>query len=286
MTGSDLTIALPLAGRPEFTQRFVDHASALPFRFLLDPGEGRLPVQAWLAKINAVTALVETPYVMIADNDDLPTADLSACVHFLDGNPSYVCASGKIEGFHMWPDPVRGPHSAVTGLYTPYDAPADYFHDDINDRVLAGFANSWSYYGVYRTEALRQIRKEVIELGLTDLQVHEKFCAMRTLTLGKAICFPNITTLYRQHGTSQGAANYKRDEARRMADMEKVLGVMAAAGVDYHDLRFCWANWYYHRDRYLAGKWRKRAKRAFPALAWLVQNRHRYLPRKALNVQG
>ena len=277
---SDLTIVLPAYGRKRFTDRFAFNASKLPFLLELDVRGERLLVREYFEAIRNLVHGVNTPYAMLCDNDDLPTEALSRCVDFLDINPDYVCASGRIQGFYMWPDLVTGPHSAVVGQYSPYDTPANYNQDDISERVLAGFANSWSYYGVYRTEALLQIWRDVVSLDLTNLQVHEKFCAMRTLTLGKAICFGFDTTLYRQHGTSQGAV-WTLDPG---IDMLKVLTVMAAEGVDRDALQRAWAAWYETRDRQLHSPLRKTLKAAFPTLAWYVQNRHRYLPHRSLPI--
>ncbi len=292
-----LTILLPLRNRAEFTGRFLGQVTRLPFKFLIADGSDEPQftyteynyhyfgpdhtTQRWF-KVYAALEMIETPYAMLADNDDLPTHNLQRCVDFLQAHPDFVCCSGRIQGFHAWPSPIIGPYSAVTHQYATYDTPTTYAQDTPSERVLAGFTNSWSYYGVYRTETLRQIWKEVCALGLTDLRVHEKFCAMRTLTLGKAHCDPSYTSYYRQHGTSQGAASYHYDEDQKWLDIRKVLAVMNTEGVVKYKLCVKWADWYYTRDRYLEGKWRKRLKRLFPNLAWFVQNRHRYLPHQRL----
>ncbi len=248
-----LTIVLPAYGREAFTKRFVDHATKLPFLIELDECGWTLPREQYFAAVRDAVHRVNTPYVMLCDNDDLPTADLQCCVEFLDYHPDYVCCSGRIQGFHMWPDPVTGPHSAVTGQYSPYDTPAGYSQETANERVLAGFANSWSYYAVYRTEALQTIRREVCELGLTNLQVHEKFCAMRTLTLGKARCTSFFTTLYRQHGTGSGAQWKPPDRW----EMGQVLTAMECEGIPPVPLRDLWLDWYATRDRYFRSPIRK-----------------------------
>ncbi len=247
-----LTIVLVTGGRAEFTHRFLNHANKLPFKLIVDESPDRLAVDEYFAKIRDSVHRVNTPYAMLADNDDLPTKDLQRCVDWLKYLPGYVCACGRIEGFRMWPDSVTGPHSMVTGQYSPYDTPADYSQETANERVLAGFANSWSYYGVYRTEVLAQVWYEVCDLGLTNLQIHEKFCAMRTLTLGKIRCSPHFTTLYRQHGTGQGT-RWRPPNAETV----KVMNVMAKAGVDTGELTWRWCEWYRARDRYFHSSWRK-----------------------------
>ncbi len=89
-------------------------------------------------------------------------------------------------------------------------------------------------------------------MGLTNLQVHEKFCAMRALTLGKTYCSRHYTTLYRQHGTSQGA-QWRPPNAETM----KVMNVMARQGVDTGELTWRWCEWYRQRDRYFRSPIRK-----------------------------
>ncbi len=247
-----LTIVLPAYGREAFTKRFVDHADKLPFLIELDEGE-TLPREQYFAAVRDAVHRVNTPYVMLCDNDDLPTEELNLCWQYLEGHPDYVCASGRIEGFRMWPDPVTGPRSAVTGQYSPYDTPANYEQESVNDRVLAGFDNSWSYYAVYRTKALQTIRDEVCDLGLINLQVHEKFCAMRALTLGKAQCFRYFTTLYRQHGTGSGAVWGPPS----IPEVHKVLDVMFRQGVNPNFLHDRWDEWYADRDRYFRSPVRK-----------------------------
>ena len=268
---------LPAYGRSRFTERCVDHLVKLPFRVQLDEGPRLLPFDYW-ARISEAVERVSTPYAMLCDNDDFPTEDLGFCLGFLERNPDYVCCSGRIQGVWLWPDQLAGPWSAVTAQYSPYDTPADYGQVTVNERVLAGFANSWSYYAVYRTEVLRQIWRGVTAMNFTNLQVHEKFCAMRALTLGKAKCFSTYTTLYRQHGT--GSATPWNSEPG--IDFLKVLTVMEAEGVDKMELRKRWAQWYVKRERDFNNPVRKSLKAMFPKLAWYVQNRHRYLRHRSL----
>ncbi len=288
-----LTIVLPTAGRAEFSRRFERHVGGLPFKFInVNVGEGPVSADQWFTAIRDVASWVETPYAMLADNDDLPTLDLARCVAFLEHHPDYVACSGRIQGFHMWPDPVTGPESSVTKQYAPFDTPADYGQDDMTERVLAGFANSWAYYAVYRTAALQDIWRGIVELGITNLQVHDKFVAMRGLTLGKTRCFPSFTSLYRQYGTSVGGSG-NMDWIRHtidgslQRDMHKVLTVMEAHGVDREQLYVAWSEWYrklainYYGPK---AQTRKLAKRLFPKLAWVYQHRHRYLPGKRLEI--
>lgn len=300
-----LSIVLPLRGREEFTKRFIKTCGDIGNLILADGSEvpqtfaqchgdyfyagPDTSLQRWWFKMTLAFDRVGTPYAMVADNDDLLVrSGINCCIEFLDRNPDYIACSGRLEGFWMWPDLVYGPHTARTKRYALYDLPADYGQPTASERVLAGFQNSWSYYAVYRTEALNTIWREVCNIGFSDLQIHEKFCAMRALSLGKIKCDGGFASYLRQIGTSSTAASSAQiDFAARLItndmtkDRDAVLKQMADCGVDIEALRNAWAAWYkgYLLREY--GPWkqlRQAAKARLPRLASIVQNRHHYLP--------
>jgi hypothetical protein len=88
----------------------------------------------------------------------------------------------------------------------PYDRSADFGSDSMTERLVTGLRNSWSYYAVFRRPALAAIWREAAEMNLSDLQLFEKFCAMRTLTLGKAKSDPSVIGYMRQYHTSMQSA--------------------------------------------------------------------------------
>lgn len=306
MTGK-LTIVLPLKGRPEFTQRFLKHACRGPHEILV--ADGSLSPQRHLveaygaqyhyhepdhtladywAKMVWALDLVQTPYAMVADNDDFPLhRALDLCVSFLEGQQDFVGCAGRIHGLWLWPHKVDGPYCRITRQYAPYDTPATFDQDSPSDRVLAGFTNSWSYYAVYRTEVLRQIWRSVLALKLKDFQVHEKFCAMQALLQGKLICFNDVPSYLRQYETSTRDTDIVKDWSLRLKnnewgnDITKVLAVMKAEGVDTVTLRRAWADWYArHLDYHFGwhGQLRRGAKALLPKLAYAYQHRHEYHP--------
>lgn len=256
-----LTIVLPIHGRQDFVWRFLDLHLPYPMTQLLGAG--------WFTKIANGLDSVTTPYAMLVDCDDFPQArGLDSCIRFLDDNPDYVCASGRIRGIWIFPNQVTGPFKIKSRQYSPYDTPALYCADSVNERVLEGFANSWSYYAVYRTEALRTIWRECVEHNFTDLMVHEKFCAMRTLTLGKAVCFEHCTSLVRQYGTSQVAVT-RADWLRTYSQPEvsMVIRHMHRLGVNIAYLQPAWNAWYAERYRAFYGHpMRKWLGRQIPVL--------------------
>jgi glycosyltransferase domain-containing protein len=233
-----LTIVMPLRGRPLFTLRFLWHANAarLPYRFILADGQVRpalagalensrkifpeIDVEyirypddtnfgSYFLKMFDAMKRVETPYAMFVDNDDfLAFTGIERSLDFLEANPDYVCCGGGIAGLSAYirKDPslggLVGPLNKLSFRYMPYDRSLDINSSSATERLLRGLRNSWSWYAVYRTPALLTVRREAAEMSLSDLQLHEKFCAMRTLTLGKARS--DITTIayLRQYWTS------------------------------------------------------------------------------------
>jgi hypothetical protein len=146
---------------------------------------------------------------MFVDNDDfLAFTGIERSLDFLDGNSDYVCCGGGVAGLSAYirKDPslggLVGPLNKLSFRYMPYDRSLDLNSSSVTERLLGGLRNSWSWYAVYRTDALLTIRREAAEMSLSDLQLHEKFCAMRTLTLGKARSDVATISYLRQYWTS------------------------------------------------------------------------------------
>jgi glycosyltransferase domain-containing protein len=237
-----LTVVLPLKGRHLFTLRFLWHANQvrLPYRFIIADGQVHLELarllenfrrifpeldieyirypedidfQHYFLKMADVLARVRTPYVMLADNDDiLMFTGIERSLDFLDSSPDYVCCGGGIGGFSVYSgkEPslggLLGPLNRIAYRYMPYDRSIDLNAVSVTDRLLQGLRNSWSYYAVFRSPALLTIWREVADMHLSDLQLHEKFCAMRTLTLGKARSDAATIGYLRQYWTSTRSA--------------------------------------------------------------------------------
>jgi len=237
-----LTIVLPLKGRHLFTLRFLWHANRarLPYRFLIADGQvhpalaellensgelfQNLDLQyirypddryfsCFFAKMADALGRVTTPYAMLADNDDfLAFTGIERSLDFLESNPDYVCCGGGIAGFSVYSrnrDSFAGVLGRLNQLayrYMPYDRSIDFDSSSMTDRLLLGLRNSWSYYAVFRSPALMTIHREVAEMNLSDLQLHEKFYTMRALTLGKARSDPSSIAYLRQYWTSSRSA--------------------------------------------------------------------------------
>jgi glycosyltransferase domain-containing protein len=237
MTSPALTILVPLRGRHLHTLRFLWHLdrSAIGYRIILADGQVhptiarlleepatfpnlsldyvRYPNDAsfrdFYSKMLDSVGRVETPYVVIADNDDfLAPAGLAHCVDFLDENADYQCCGGGIAGFELYASArtplahLTGPFSRMTYRYDSDGSRRDISAASTGDRVLAGFRNTWSYYAVTRTRTLQAVWREIRDLDISDLQLHERFSAMRMMTLGKARSDASVVSYIRQYQTS------------------------------------------------------------------------------------
>lgn len=272
MTAPRLTIVLSLKGRALFTLRFLWHAdrARLPYRFLIADGEVhprlaemlenaraifpnldieyiRYPDDRdfgdWFRKVADALSRVQTPYAVFADNDDfLVKSGIERSMDFLDVHRDYVCCGGGLGGFSVYSglyDPLNGLIGRLnkyTYRYTHLDRSEDYSSSSAVERLRQGSRNWWSHYAVFRTEALRTIANEIVEINFSDLQLHELFCAMRTLTLGKARSDPTTMGYLRQYGTSmQSAFSKDRDwihhivRSRFNSDYAAMIAKLSAA---------------------------------------------------------
>ncbi len=275
-----LTVVLPLKGRYLFTLRFLWHANKarLPYRFLIADGlvhpkladllersrqlfpnldieYNRYPEDVnfarFFAKMSDALDRVRTAYAMVADNDDfLAPNGIERSIEFLGRNPDYVCCGGGLAGFSVYSG-LHDPNNGLVGRlnryayrYTVYDRSIDLSSSSAIERLRGGSRNWWSYYAVYRTDALRTICREIVDINFSDLQLHELFYAMRTLTLGKARSDASTIGYLRQYATSQGSS-YSKDWVHHLlrSNFTGDFAVMidriasAAAAVDRADVQ-------------------------------------------------
>jgi glycosyltransferase domain-containing protein len=268
-----LTVILPLKGRHLFTLRFLWHANRarLPYRIAIADGQVHpalanilensrryfanldidyiryaddVDYHSYFIKMADALQRVKTPYAMLADNDDfVACAGTESSLNFLDANKDYICCGGGLAGFSVYSG-LRRPNGPVGRLnryayrYTHLDRSEDFSSPAAVERLRQGSRNWWSYYAVYRTEALQTIWREVVDINFSDLHLHELFCAMRALTLGKIRSDGKTIAYLRQYGTSLGY--YKKGwvhhllRSRFTQDFDAMIErvSMAAAEVD------------------------------------------------------
>ncbi len=265
-----LTVILPLKGRYLFTLRFLWHANQarLPYHFLVADGqvneglaqlllrshevfpeldieyiryENDVDFCRFYAKMSDALSRVRTPYAMLADNDDfLVRSGIDRSLEFLERNPDYVCCGGGLGGLAVYAGP-RDPNKGMIGRvnrysyrYTYLDRSEDFSSSCAVERLRRGSRNWWSYYAVFRTDALAAIWREIVDIDFSDLQLFELYCAMRTLTLGKARSDAATIAYLRQYGTSQ-QSSFKKDwvhhllRSRFTSDFSAMLDRISAA---------------------------------------------------------
>jgi glycosyltransferase domain-containing protein len=240
-----LTIVLPLKGRYLFTLRFLWHANQarLPYRILIADGQVHpvlagvlvnwrqhfpnldieyirypddLDYRHFFMKMADALQRVTTPYVVQADNDDfVACAGTERSLDFLEDNLDYVCCGGGLAGFSVYsglcdPNGPIGRLNRYAYRYTYLDRSEDYSSAACVERLRQGSRNWWSYYAVYRTDALKTICREVLDINFSDMRLHELFCAMRALTLGKVRSDGSTIAYLRQYGSSLGSS-FKKD---------------------------------------------------------------------------
>lgn len=240
MMSSSLTLLLTLKGRPLHTLRWLWHANRtkLAFPVIVADGEVHPRIAALLEnpqtfpnldlryfryhdasfsdfyrKCSDAIGKVMTPFAMMQDNDDFVfPSGLEADMAFLQENPDYVCAGGRVAGFSLHPQPapktnLTGPLHLLKHRYSDNYACQSHDSASIAHRAVNETRNySTIYYNIYRTETLQTVANEIIRHNFTDLEIHEMFWALRTVTLGKTKGLPQHYSYFRQYGTSLGNA--------------------------------------------------------------------------------
>jgi glycosyltransferase domain-containing protein len=238
ISSAHLTILLPLKDRVPFTHRWLAYAAAarLPARILIADGGAdttvahtvaekksqgldveyrRYPFDSsyadYYSKIADALAHVTTPFVVMADNDDLFIPDgLNRAVECLLGSPEYVACGGQCAVFWLTDSATRDADT-VYGRRVEWKCTSQ-FSTDVADsaserlRERCRGAND-VFYAVHRTERLRSHFEAVRDTNPRDLFLMEQLVMFLTAIAGKT---RQLETLYitRQQdspGSSGGA---------------------------------------------------------------------------------
>jgi glycosyltransferase domain-containing protein len=273
---AQMTILLPLKGRHLHTLRFMYHLNRVNFPYPLIIADGEVhPAVAGLLedrgtfpnlsyqfirypndstysqfyrKMADANRRVQTPYVMLADNDDFPcAAGIERAVAFLEANPDYSSCGGRVAGFELLSSvhsnlapQLTGPLARLEVEYSSAYVPADFRQASAKERCLCACQKPViTYYHVFRTEVLNTIHRELDELDFSDLTIHETYFILRSLTFGKTRADGRSVSYLRQHGTST-AHDHKLDWATHLlrsrfnddfnAMLKKLLAEIPAAG--------------------------------------------------------
>ncbi|MEX1993679.1 MAG: TIGR00180 family glycosyltransferase [Steroidobacteraceae bacterium] len=236
MTPSGLTILLPLKDRVAFTHRWLAYAvdAGLPYRVLIADGGAdgtiaqtvtekksqgldveyvRYPFDRtyaeYYAKLADALSRVTTPYVVLADNDDLFIPEgLARAVEFLAANPEYVACGGQCAVFWLAGTDTAARSDVIYGDRVDWKCSSQ-FSTDVADTASARLrerclgAND-VFYAVHRTDLLRGHFAAVRDTNPRDLFLMEQLVMFLTAIAGKT---RQLDTLYiaRQQDSPAGS---------------------------------------------------------------------------------
>lgn len=265
MPSDKLTIVLTLWGRPLHTLRWLRHYDSIgfPYPILIADGGDDADIHRLLLKPELfpnlryqylryrdvvqqdfwekgvdVLSRVQTPYVVMVDNDDfMIPSGIAAAVRFLDSHPDHVFAGGGISNFALLPDREAGdPLNGVVGRpyrcsLAPYRLPQG---NNAGERVRAFLGNRCiTYYYVHRTEALHEIWKAVADKRAVAYDPAETFMSLLSLTKGPGHYDGAALLYHRQLGSSSVHAHNKPwthqlFHGRWLAELQDFMAAVAA----------------------------------------------------------
>lgn len=224
----DLTILLGLKDRVPFTLRWLSYCEAVRFPFplwLADGGsENRLArlladrrsvpgvdyeyvryapdtsyTDYWRKMADSL-ARIRTPFVALADNDDLfLVTGLTQAVRFLADHPDYATCGGQTAVFWIAPSNAEDDEERFcygTNVLLKYSLDARSLEDETaRDRIRhhSRRATHPAHYHVRRTEQFRRMAETIRDMNLEDPFLIERTLAFLTATAGK---IKQLNTMY------------------------------------------------------------------------------------------
>jgi glycosyltransferase domain-containing protein len=236
-----LTIVLPLKDRVTYTRRWLSYVAAADLRsrvLIADGGSddtvaalaaeskaGGLDVeyvrypfdgayQDFYAKLADALSRVTTPFVVLADNDDLFVPEgLRSAVDFLLAHPEYVACGGRCAVF--WLGGADGGEGALYGEAVDFKCSSQ-FSTDVADtarqRLLERCLGANDvFYAVHRTALLRSHFQAVRDCNPRDLFLMEQLVMFLTAIAGKTRQLDHLYIARQQDspGSSGGAHQEK-----------------------------------------------------------------------------
>lgn len=156
--------------------------------------------QDYFYKLKYLLEKVETPYVMLCDNDDLFIVEnIRKCIQFLDQNNDYAACGGLLfffnigKGYRKFKFYCPKNHSFSLNSKIPFERVSSYLQN----------YHTACWYHVHRKETISIAINEFIKTGINDLLLMELFLAMATASQGKILFNANYIHYLRQLNSSQ-----------------------------------------------------------------------------------
>ncbi|MBP7506359.1 MAG: TIGR00180 family glycosyltransferase [Prolixibacteraceae bacterium] len=208
-----LTVVLFLKDRVNFTYRWLYYHNviAFPFRILMADGGKDETIQRVLSGRNShpnldyeyyrypydanysiyhakkadILSRVETPFVVLTDNDDFLVVEaLRKSVQFLLGNDEYVACGGDLFAFELEPEINDLFGNSVNFIHQP--PPSGIEQKTAMERVRHHFINYFTtYYDVHRTVVARKLYRQLYEFDTKDVTISELLTSFMTVAMGK-----------------------------------------------------------------------------------------------------
>tara|TARA_A100001015_G_scaffold256335_1_gene298322 strand:- start:3188 stop:4126 length:939 start_codon:yes stop_codon:yes gene_type:complete len=224
-----LTIILPLFGRENYTQNWLSDNYYKYVNYLVaDGGKNdnnqlifndikrtnikyiRYPVdkdcKTFVKKIFDVSKYIKTPYVFLADNDDiLNIKNIFDCIKYLEFNRSYQLASGKIAYIKYYKIDT---YSLTPYLHSSRELSNLNFKESIKVYLSPTLKNNkYLWYSVYRTEIFQKVWENMFKAEIDDWHLLERSQTVFTLFEGKFKFINNIHYIRRVIKGSSHAEN-------------------------------------------------------------------------------
>jgi glycosyltransferase domain-containing protein len=220
-----LTIILTLKGRDEFTLRWMKYMNAVacPFQILIADGGNSLSLENHLRdyanypnlnyrylrypydetlddfyrKFVDVLSKVETPYVLLADNDDFYLTDqIPSMISFLDDNKDYEAARGLLVNFEVFSKERESRAQVIGNRYSSSLIYAPSIESETSVERITSLCQGFStfdyysnWYSVLRTTTFLNIWKQLVTIPNKEVIVLEVLTHVMIVNAGKIKIF-------------------------------------------------------------------------------------------------
>jgi glycosyltransferase domain-containing protein len=238
---SNVTIVLPLKDRIPYTLRWMNYANVckLPFKILIADGGKENNLQniltkesypnldfeylrypfdrsfsEYYSKLVDVVSKVETPFVVMADNDQFPIKiGIEASADFLQKNSDYIACAGKSVSCTVRD---HNGHSSLQGKvrFTLIRQDKSIEFNTARERIVRQFSNHiLTYYDVHRTNVLLDHFRILRILDIKDVYLAEEFLTIWLVASGKIKRVPELSLVRQTNTTSANPIVYGQNDA-------------------------------------------------------------------------